>query len=118
MIKQISANKTGLGMSYYMLGGEIARTLGPLLITAAISLWGLEGSYRVMLLAFISTIFLYNKLKDVQVNKDFHKKTKEFTPKDTLKKLISILHFNFWFCPISFSNEICSNFIFTNFSYK
>lgn len=88
MIKQISANKTGLGMSYYMLGGEIARTLGPLLITAAISLWGLEGSYRVMLLAFISTIFLYNKLKDVQVNKDFHKKTKEFTPKDTLKKLI------------------------------
>ena len=88
MIKQISANKTGLGMSYYMLGGEIARTLGPLLITAAISWWGLEGSYRVMLLAFISTIFLYNKLKDVQVNKDFHKKTKEFTPKDTLKKLI------------------------------
>ena len=37
MIKHVSAEQVGKGMSYYMLGGELARTLGPLLITAAIS---------------------------------------------------------------------------------
>ncbi|MEA3500866.1 MAG: MFS transporter [Candidatus Marinimicrobia bacterium] len=88
MIKNVSGNKTGKGMSYFMLGGEIARTLGPLLITASITIWGLEGSYKVMLLAFISTIFLYIKLKDIEVNKSYKKKNIEFSPKDTFKKLI------------------------------
>ena len=37
IIKQTSANQVGLGMSYFMLGGELSRTVGPLLITATIS---------------------------------------------------------------------------------
>lgn len=88
MIKIVSGNEIGKGMSYFMLGGEIARTLGPLLITATITLWGLEGSYRAMLLAVISTIFLYIKLKNIEVNKNIKKKNKKFSPKDTFIKLI------------------------------
>jgi FSR family fosmidomycin resistance protein-like MFS transporter len=37
MIKRLSGDKVGRGMSYYMLGGELARTLGPLTILGAIS---------------------------------------------------------------------------------
>ena len=74
MIKHVSADQTGKGMSYYMLGGELARTLGPLLITAAISLWGLEGSWRVMPLGIIASFILYFKLRNVSMNKDFQKK--------------------------------------------
>ncbi len=65
MIKHFSGDKTGRGMSYYMFGGEMARTLGPLLITAGLSVWGLEGSYRVMPIGLLASIILYFKLKDV-----------------------------------------------------
>ena len=88
MIKHVSADQTGKGMSYYMLGGEIARTLGPLLITAAISWWGLEGSWRMMPLGIISSIILYIKLRNISINKDFQKKNKETGAKETFKKLI------------------------------
>lgn len=88
MIKHVSVDQTGKGMSYYMLGGEIARTLGPLLITAAISWWGLEGSWRVMPLGIISSIILYIKLRNISINKDFQKKNKETGAKETFKKLM------------------------------
>lgn len=41
MIKHYSGSRTGKGMSYYMLGGELARTAGPLIILGVIELWGL-----------------------------------------------------------------------------
>jgi len=65
LIKRFSGKKTGTGMSFFMFGGELARTLGPLLITAALSLWGLEGSYRVMPLGIIATVILFFKLKNI-----------------------------------------------------
>jgi len=49
-------------MSFYMFGGELARTLGPLLIAGAVSWWGLEGSYRVMPLGMAASAMLYLKL--------------------------------------------------------
>jgi len=88
MIKHVSADQVGKGMSYYMLGGELARTLGPLLITAAISWWGLEGSWRVMPLGIIASIILYVKLKHINIHRDFQKKKKEFGARETFKKLI------------------------------
>ncbi|MDP8203378.1 MAG: MFS transporter [Candidatus Tenebribacter mawsonii] len=88
MIKHVSADQTGKGMSYYMLGGELARTLGPLLITAAISWWGLEGSWRVMPLGIIASIILYIKLKNISINKDFQRKKKKTGAGETFKKLI------------------------------
>ena len=88
MIKHVSADQVGKGMSYYMLGGELARTLGPLLITAAISWWGLEDSWRVMPLGIIASIILYLKLKNISINKDFQRKKKETGARETFKKLI------------------------------
>ena len=88
MIKHVSADQVGKGMSYYMLGGELARTLGPLLITAAISWWGLEGSWRVMPLGIIASMILYFKLKNISINKDFQRKKKETGARETFKKLI------------------------------
>ena len=88
MIKHVSADQVGKGMSYYMLGGELARTLGPLLITAAISWWGLEGSWRVMPLGIIASMILYFKLKNISINKDFQRKKKEAGARETFKKLI------------------------------
>jgi FSR family fosmidomycin resistance protein-like MFS transporter len=47
-----------------MLGGELARTLGPLLAVAALSLWGLEGTYRLIPLGLAASAVLYWRLRD------------------------------------------------------
>ncbi len=86
LINLFSGNKTARGMGYYMFGGELARTIGPLIIVAAISQWGLEGSFRVLPLAFIATVFLYFYLRDIKyvpVDKAAEKRIK--SPLDTKK---------------------------------
>jgi len=64
IIKASSKDKLGRGMSYYMVGGELARTVGPLLITGAVSLWGLEGTWRLMPFGLLASLILYFRLKD------------------------------------------------------
>jgi len=59
MVKQLSGKRTGKGMSYYMMGGELARTAGPLIILGVISLWGLEGTWKMMPLGFVASLVLY-----------------------------------------------------------
>jgi FSR family fosmidomycin resistance protein-like MFS transporter len=88
MIKHFSGDKVGTGMSFYMFGGEIARTLGPLLITAALSLWGLEGSYRVMPIGIIASIILFLKLKDISPINNKENNRKQKGTKETIKELI------------------------------
>jgi FSR family fosmidomycin resistance protein-like MFS transporter len=78
IIKASSGDKIGRGMSYYMVGGELARTLGPLLVTAAISLWGLEGTWRLMPFGFVASLLLYYRLKDFKfTQKKFTKKAEK-----------------------------------------
>lgn len=68
MVRQLSGESTGRGMSFYMLGGEIARTLGPLLITAALGIWGMEGSWRLIPFGLTASFILYIKLRHIRVS--------------------------------------------------
>lgn len=65
MIRNLSGQRVGAGMSFYMLGGELARTLGPLIILSAISIWGLEGAYRVILIGLAATVLLFVKIRNI-----------------------------------------------------
>ncbi len=65
MIKEAAGDRTGTGMSFFMVGGESARTIGPLLVTAAVSWWGLEGIWRLMPIGIFASLILYIKLKDL-----------------------------------------------------
>lgn len=65
MVKQKSGENLGKGMSFYMFGGELARTLGPLIILGAISLWGMEGTYRLIPLGMAASLILYFRLRSV-----------------------------------------------------
>jgi len=67
MIKFLSGKRTGKGMSYYMVGGELARTLGPLIILGVIELWGLESSWKMMPLGFVASFVLYLKFRNVDI---------------------------------------------------
>ncbi len=66
MIRRVSGDRSGLGMSFYMLGGELARTIGPLFITSAVSWWGLEGSWRVMPVGILASVILYFHLRGLK----------------------------------------------------
>jgi FSR family fosmidomycin resistance protein-like MFS transporter len=65
MIGRISGRQVGKGMSLFMAGGELGRTVGPLLAVGGVSLWGLEGSYRLVLPGWLASLVLYLLLRQV-----------------------------------------------------
>ncbi|PLY00570.1 MAG: MFS transporter [Desulfuromonas sp.] len=65
IVREASGNRVGTGMSFFMVGGELARTLGPLLVISAVSVWGLEGIYRLMPIGIAASVLLYVKLKNL-----------------------------------------------------
>ncbi len=67
MVGKLSGDRKGLGMSFFMIGGESARMLGPLAAVGAVSLWGLEGYYPVMVVGIASSIFIYMRFRDFPV---------------------------------------------------
>ena len=69
MMKTVSGDRIGTGMSFYMLGGELSRTIGPLAVTAAVSLWGMEGTWRLMPFGFVCSTVLYFKLRKIKLKR-------------------------------------------------
>jgi FSR family fosmidomycin resistance protein-like MFS transporter len=67
MIKVLSGSRSGKGMSFYMLGGELARTLGPLVILGVIQLWGLEGTWKMMPLGFVASFILWLNFRNIDI---------------------------------------------------
>ena len=65
MIAEISHKKVGLGMSLFMAGGELGRSVGPLLAVWAVSTWTLDGFYRIVVLGWAASLVLYLRLKDI-----------------------------------------------------
>ena len=63
MVRNVSGNRVGTGMSFFMVGGELARTLGPMMVLAAVSQWGLEGIYRLIPLGLAASFILFLKLR-------------------------------------------------------
>jgi FSR family fosmidomycin resistance protein-like MFS transporter len=67
MISELSAARKGRGMSFFMTGGELARSVGPLVAVAAVSVFGLEDFYPVMIFGLLSTVWLYFKFRTLPV---------------------------------------------------
>ena len=86
MIKEASGDRVGLGMSFFMVGGELARTVGPLLVLSAVAWWGLEGVYRLMPIGLIASWILYIKLKDFEIDRPLTKPREKGDVKKVLKK--------------------------------
>lgn len=87
MVKRLSGNRTGRGMSFYMFGGELARTAGPLIITASVSYWGLEGTWKLIPFGLIASFILFLKLKNIKISDDIKKgKTRKKGELSVIKK--------------------------------
>ena len=85
LIKKLSGDRIGKGMSFYMLGGEAARTVGPLIIVAAIELWGLEGTFRLIPFGLLASAILYFRLRNINISKDIPRNKSFKGIKDTFK---------------------------------
>lgn len=70
MVARLSGTKKGRGMSFFMTGGELARTLGPLAAVGAVSLLGLEGFYPIMLVGVLASLWLFIRFRDIPIQTD------------------------------------------------
>lgn len=89
MVRKVSGNQIGKGMSWYMFGGEIARTIGPLMVLGAISLWGMEGTWKLIPFALVSSVLLYFKLRKVSITDEIRQQSDLVGLKETFKKSTS-----------------------------
>lgn len=62
---RLSGGRLGRGMGFWMVGGELGRTLGPLVIVFAIQFLGLGGTPWLMAGGWLASILLYFTLSDV-----------------------------------------------------
>ena len=70
MIAQLSGDRVGKGMSFFMAAGELGRTLGPLIAVWAVSMWKLDGLFRMMAFGWAASLFLYIRLRAVPARTD------------------------------------------------
>ena len=67
IIARLSGDFKGRGMSFYMVGGEFARTLGPMVAVGAVSLLGLDGFYPIMVFGLLASVWLFLRFKNVPI---------------------------------------------------
>jgi FSR family fosmidomycin resistance protein-like MFS transporter len=65
MAGKLSGRSLGRGMGFWMVGGELGRTLGPIVIVSAVGLLTLEGTAWLMIIGLLASVILYVQLKDV-----------------------------------------------------
>lgn len=68
LVAQVSGSRKGRGMSFFMTGGEAARTVGPLIAVAMISLVGMDYFYMVVFAAILTSVLLYFHIGPLDIN--------------------------------------------------
>ena len=65
IVGHLSGKKLGRGMGFWMVGGELGRTLGPLTVVTTVQLIGLKGTPWLMIAGPITSLLLYYQLRNV-----------------------------------------------------
>ena len=64
-IGYLSGNRLGRGMGFWMVGGELGRTLGPLVVVSALAVMSLQSMAFLSLAGIATSVILYFRLSDV-----------------------------------------------------
>ncbi len=59
-ITRASGKLVGRGMSFFMVGGELARTLGPLVAVGAVAWLGFGRMYPLMIVGLVCSVYLWS----------------------------------------------------------
>lgn len=65
MAGRLSKGNLGRGMSFWMVGGELGRTLGPIVIVSAIGLITIRETHWLMIGGWLTSILLFIRLRHV-----------------------------------------------------
>ena len=87
IVKSVAGDRVGKGMSFFMFGGEIARSVGPIVILGAVSLWGLEGTWRLIPVGLLASLILFFRLRNFRISDTFEKKERTNKITKTLKEI-------------------------------
>jgi len=61
----VSGSSLGRGMGFWMVGGELGRTLGPIVVVTAVQLLTLGGTPWLMIAGLLTSAILFVQLRDV-----------------------------------------------------
>lgn len=64
-IGYLSGDRLGRGMGYWMVGGELGRTLGPLVVVSALAVMSLRSMAFLALAGIATSVVLHLRLRDV-----------------------------------------------------
>ena len=81
MIARVSGNRVGKAMGWFMAGGELGRTLGPIFAVWAVTTLTLEGMLRIAVLGWLTSLILFWRLKDIPIEKKEKIGLREVLPK-------------------------------------
>ncbi len=65
MTGNVSGTRLGRGMSFWMVGGELGRTLGPIIVVSAVAALSLKRMYWLMPAGLLVSLLLHLRLKQV-----------------------------------------------------
>ena len=65
VVARMSGGRKGMGMSFFMVGGEAARAVGPMVAVGLVALMGLDGFYPVMVVSFACSVLLFFTTRDL-----------------------------------------------------
>ncbi len=69
VVARMSGDRKGMGMSFFMVGGEAARAVGPMVAVGLVALMGLDGFYPVMVVSFACSALLLLATRDLPVTR-------------------------------------------------
>ncbi|MDX2453964.1 MFS transporter [Desulfosarcina sp.] len=69
VVARMSGDRKGMGMSLFMVGGEAARAVGPMVAVGLVALMGLDGFYPVMVVSFVCSALLFVATRDLPVTR-------------------------------------------------
>jgi len=75
MVKKVSGSRVGRGMSFYMVGGELARTVGPVIALGAVELWGLKGLTKLIPAGILASFVLWVRFKNIPISESVSRST-------------------------------------------
>jgi len=79
MAGALSGNRLGKGMSLWMVGGEVGRTLAPILAVTAVGALTLSGLPWIMIFGFLVSFILFFRLRDVPYRPANHGQKVDFS---------------------------------------
>ena len=90
MVRRVSGNRIGRGMSFFMVGGELARTIGPIIALGAVEVWGLKGLTHLIPMGVLASFILWVKFKNIAIS-DSVSRSKFHGYISTLKEIFPVM---------------------------